>query len=153
MPPLKECVELVCVLLCNGARADSRQQIAAERGKRDVIELLLDYGADPNVNVDIDCGPLARAAASGDIAMVEFLLERGADPNLFKMGCRFPLSDAALQRNLQLVNLLLEHGANVGTNNAGAFEQAHCAGRKILSRLLEQDMTAAEREKYLDRAL
>lgn len=127
--------------------------MATKHGKRDVVELLLDYGADPNLNADINCGPLTRAAASGDIAMVEFLLERGADPNLFKMGCRFPLYDAASKGNLQLVNLLLDHGANVSTSNASAFEQAILGGEKILSRLLEQDMTAAERERYLDRAL
>lgn len=117
------------------------------------MELLLNYGADPNVNVDIDRGPLAPSAASGDIPMVEFLLERGADPNLFKKQSRFPLYDAVSDGNLQLVNLLLDHGADISTNDALAFEQAIWAGEKMLSRLLELKMTAAERERYLDCAL
>ncbi|KAI9772775.1 MAG: hypothetical protein M1839_002320 [Geoglossum umbratile] len=127
--------------------------IAAEQGKRDVVELLLDYGADPNANVGVDRGPLALAAASGDIAMVEFLLERGADPNLIKKGYRYPLYDAIAKGNLQLVDLLLGHGADISINGADAFGQAIWCEGKVLPRLLELDMTVAERERYLDRAL
>src|SRR5207248_1008544 len=70
-----------------------------------------------------------------------------------KIGYRFPLNDAAADGDLQLVNLLLDHGADINTNNASAFGQAIWGGEQILSRLRELDMTAAERERYLDRAL
>jgi ankyrin repeat protein len=85
--------------------------------------------------------------------MVEFLLERGADPNLIKKGYRFPLYDATNRGNLRLLNLLLDHGADISISDARAFGQATWGGEKILSRLLEQDMTTTEREMYLDRAL
>jgi ankyrin repeat protein len=49
--------------------------------QRDVIEVLLDAGADVNAVQHAGYTPLLEAAQSGDSELVELLLERGADPD------------------------------------------------------------------------
>jgi ankyrin repeat protein len=51
---------------------------AAAAGRRDIAELLLDRGADPNGNVYASGWPLSRAYERGDEAMKQLLIERGA---------------------------------------------------------------------------
>ncbi len=51
---------------------------AALAGRRDIAELLLDYGADPNANVYASGWPLSRACERNDQALKQLLLDRGA---------------------------------------------------------------------------
>lgn len=51
---------------------------AAAAGRRDIAELLLDRGADPNGNLYASGWPLSRAYERGDEAMKQLLIERGA---------------------------------------------------------------------------
>ena len=51
---------------------------AALTGRRDIAELLLDRGADPNANLYASGWPLSRAYERGDEAMKRLLVERGA---------------------------------------------------------------------------
>jgi ankyrin repeat protein len=51
---------------------------AALAGRRDIAEMLLDRGADPNANVYASGWPLSRAYERGDEAMKQLLVERGA---------------------------------------------------------------------------
>jgi ankyrin repeat protein len=54
-------------------------------GRNDVpelLELLLDFGADANMRGINDYTPLHYAAQTGDASLVELLLTRGADPAL-----------------------------------------------------------------------
>ena len=54
--------------------------MAAETGRRDIAELLLDRGADPNANLYASGWPLDRAYRNQDSAMKQLLLNRGAKP-------------------------------------------------------------------------
>lgn len=51
---------------------------AAWAGRRDIAELLLDRGADPNANLYASGWPLSRAYERGDEAMKDLLIARGA---------------------------------------------------------------------------
>lgn len=55
---------------------------ATRKSDREMIDILLEYGADIDKNLDsfYAANPLSAAAVSGDTRMVEFLLDRGADP-------------------------------------------------------------------------
>jgi hypothetical protein len=59
---------------------------AALAGRRDVAELLLDRGADPNANVYASGWPLRNACQRNDEALKRLLVDRGAKPALY--GCR-----------------------------------------------------------------
>ena len=90
------------MLLEHGAdvAAVSRNDLAvqplnsAAAGRRlDVVEALLDAGADPNARSHAGFAPLHAAAEHGDRELVERLLERGADPSA-------PLDDGRLAEDL-----------------------------------------------------
>ena len=88
--------EMVRLLLDLGADVDERTLLgnveeavesagkplwmAAETGRRDIAELLLDRGADPNANLYASGWPLDRAYRNQDSAMKQLLLNRGAKP-------------------------------------------------------------------------
>jgi ankyrin repeat protein len=59
---------------------------AAMAGRRDIAELLLDRGADPNANVYASGWPLRNAYQNRDDAMVRLLLDRGAKPHPYMVG-------------------------------------------------------------------
>ena len=59
---------------------------AAMAGRRDIAELLLDRGADPNANVYASGWPLRNAYQNRDDAMVRLLLDRGARPQPYMVG-------------------------------------------------------------------
>jgi hypothetical protein len=84
---------------------------AVRAGSREIVELLLDHGADPDRDTARWSTPLALAARQGDRAIVELLLARGAGVNT---GLRHasPLEYAAWYRHEQLVELLLARGAD-----------------------------------------
>jgi ankyrin repeat protein len=53
---------------------------AVSRLQREVVRVLLEAGANPNVRQSAGWTPLHAAAANGDLASVELLLAAGADP-------------------------------------------------------------------------
>jgi ankyrin repeat protein len=137
------------------------EQVAAEKGLKDAVDLLIEYGADLN-NIPQDTqgmvltgkqGPLVGACGNNDLDMAQFLLERGADPNIDNIDYGCPLSCAVNSAgNFQLVELLLDYGADIVLKQ-GIFEQAVFAGEKMISRLLQQPMTTEDRKRHLDQAL
>jgi ankyrin repeat protein len=48
----------------------------------EIVNLLLDAGADPNLQDGMDFTPLMVAAMNGDFDVVKLLVERGADPDI-----------------------------------------------------------------------
>jgi ankyrin repeat protein len=118
-----------------------------------VVELLLEYGADLNMN--IDRGALTIACHIGDLTMAEYLLSHGADPRLRNLilGGRYPLYDPARTGDLQIIDLLLAHGADRNIQDGDVFAIAACGGQKTITRLLDLELSPAERQKYLDRSL
>ena len=66
---------------------------AAEFRQREIVELLLAAGADPNAQErdNYRTFPLVAAAKHNDLAMVQMLLEHGADPNAQTDGAEVPV--------------------------------------------------------------
>lgn len=70
-----------------GHRVDYRERSALTqalvKGRRDIVDLLLEHGADPNLFDGQDASPLgvALSVEEGRAEMVALLLEKGADPD------------------------------------------------------------------------
>ncbi|KAJ3528850.1 hypothetical protein NMY22_g9245 [Coprinellus aureogranulatus] len=92
---------------------------ACTSGRDDIIYLLLDNGANPNIASDspndpafVHATPLTCASVLGDVKVVTRLLECGADPNL-QVGQRDTALQAACYKSMfGVVNLLLKNGAD-----------------------------------------
>ena len=92
-------------------------------GDVNVVQILLDAGADPNV-IDreqfYEESPLSLAVKDQDAAMVQILLDGGADPNqkLDQFNEVSPLDIATEEGYPAIVQILLAGGASVPPGNA-----------------------------------
>ncbi len=99
--------------LMNAALIDDLAPVRFE-----MMQLLLDAGADPN-NMDANGYTLMDYEdVHGDVEMVRFLLDAGADPEN-PQGSHRPLPHAVTTGDTQMVRLLLGAGANPGDGVEG----------------------------------
>jgi ankyrin repeat protein len=116
---------------------------AAHLGLTEIVKLLLEKGADVNVE-DGDGGTaLHRAACMGHEAVARQLLENGADVNARrKDNVWTPLREAAGSGHEAVVRLLLENGADVSAKGKDNFLPLHHAageGHEAVVRLLVEN--------------
>src|SRR5690606_37560757 len=103
---------------------------AAQSGDLTLLELLLEYGADPSLNADDGTTPLMAAAGIGWVEgvtyewseqesydTVRFLLELGADVNAHGPDGRTALMGAAHKGRTDVVQLLVDHGADLAARD------------------------------------
>jgi ankyrin len=110
------------------AEGETVLMLTAYTGNRDAVQLLLDRGADPNVQQFRGQTALMWAAAEGHADVVELLLARGADPALSSAastkqerrppGGMTALIFASRQGKLEAALALLDGGADI--DQAGA---------------------------------
>ena len=87
---------------------------AASQGYTDIVQLLLDHGADPNApEHNAPRGhALYEAVAGNHLETAKLLLDHDADPNAPVESSGVPLSQALGQgKNEEMINLLYRHGA------------------------------------------
>uniref|UniRef100_A0A0B7JYC2 Uncharacterized protein n=1 Tax=Bionectria ochroleuca TaxID=29856 RepID=A0A0B7JYC2_BIOOC len=91
---------------------------AASRGHLDMVEFLLEIGADLSVpNRLKNETPLWRAASAGHLAVTKLLLENGADLSVPNYSGETLLSRAASEGHIAVTKLLLENGADLSVPN------------------------------------
>ena len=108
----------------NAGRTPSRTAImwAAVRGKREIVKLLIDHGAEINAKDDWKGNmtrpdgtegwtPLIFAADSDHEAVVKILIEKGADVNIKTKSGLTALSFAYLWKNEEMILMLKQAGA------------------------------------------
>lgn len=76
-----------------------------------VVRLLLDRGADPNLQANTGLSPLHRASEYGKIEMVRLLVERGASVEAQDEEGRTPFDVASGEHRDEIIKLLLERRA------------------------------------------
>ena len=94
---------------------------AAQQGSTEIVQILLDHGADPNMGDGWSYNPLS--AAIGNRSTMELLIKRGAKVN-DNNGNSYSLWWAAMDGKVEAVNFLLDHGANPKTNLNGRLIDA-----------------------------
>ena len=92
---------------------------AAQQGHMDIVRLLLERGADPNLPEE-QIAPkghaLYAAAANGHYDIAKLLLERGAFPNPPVESSADALSMALMRKDQRMVDLLTSYGAKRETH-------------------------------------
>ncbi len=90
-------------------------QNAAATGRMDIVRLLLEHGADPNLPEE-HIAPRGRAlyaaASGGHYEIAQLLLERGANPNQPVESSADALSMAMMHKDQKMVDLLRSYGAS-----------------------------------------
>jgi Ankyrin repeats (many copies) len=89
---------------------------AAYYGDLEMVQVLLEYGVDVNVQNSNGDTPLDYASADGhrnDARVARLLIAHGADPNTRNLDGVTPLHQASGFGRIEIVRLLIEHGANV----------------------------------------
>ncbi|KAJ7132644.1 ankyrin repeat-containing domain protein [Mycena filopes] len=131
------------LFLERGADVESRAEndygsplhAACLRGSAEVVQLLLDHGAQVNTWVGEWGSPLAAACFGGDEGVVQLLLAHGADVNV--PGTAYagtPLEAASESDYTGIVRLLLENGADVNRQTGdygGALQVAATKAEKL----------------------
>lgn len=119
-------------------------QIAARDGRKELVDILLEYGANTNSPPARDSGATALqfAAIGGSLGIAYLLLENGADVNAASAAVkgRTALEGAAEHGRIDMVQLLLNAGANIHDAGQVQYDRAlslaskneHHATRQIL---------------------
>ncbi len=139
-------LEMAGMLLYAGANLEATTRIgqhtplhvAGRSGEAEVVQALLEAGADPHAESSSGATPLHLAAQAGNAAAVAALLDHGADVNARERTWgQTPLMFAAASNRLGPVNVLMERGADldVATNIVDlpaldAMDRAAAARRK-----------------------
>ena len=96
-------------------------EVAVESGNIEIVSILLESGANPNIIGSKGATPLQRASKNGHIAIVEKLIKYKADPNQVGVSGWTPLILASEQNYPKIVEILLSAGADVNVTMAGGW--------------------------------
>jgi ankyrin repeat protein len=86
---------------------------AARNGQADLVNLLIDSGANMNAITKDGWTALVHAIDNKHVETAQLLLERGADPNLTEDGCSPALPTAAGYGFVDLVRTILDRSNNI----------------------------------------
>lgn len=95
----------------------------------DIVQLLLQHNADPNLNDRHGESPLYKAILMGESDIARVLLIYGANPNFGRIihGDQPLLNTAIWRHNQDMVKLLLQYGANPNIQNHAGDTPLHRA--------------------------
>ena len=96
-------------------------EAAVELSNIEMVSILLESGANPNIIGSKGSTPLQRASKNGHIAIVEKLIKYKADPNQVGVSGWTPLILASEQNHPKIVEILLSAGADVNVTMAGGW--------------------------------
>lgn len=124
-------VELTQLLLANGAdpslsipeHDETPISFAIKEDQEDIVEMLLEHGADPNQTCSYNNKPIFLAIERNNIDITKNLLDKYANPNQVLANGNTVLTFAIKQENINIVNMLLNYGADV--HQTASFDLGH----------------------------
>ncbi|XP_058793280.1 serine/threonine-protein phosphatase 6 regulatory ankyrin repeat subunit B-like [Phymastichus coffea] len=90
---------------------------AASSGGTNVVEILLDYGAEINIRSIIGSTPLFESAKLQDSSITKILIDRGADLQIYDDDKRHPIHVACKAASFQNIHLLLQFDADLNAED------------------------------------
>ena len=149
------------IYLTNGNDKSAPLFEAAERGHKEVVELLLKAGADPDKYSSQGSTPLNLAADRGYKEVVQLLLNSGADPDKTDSHGNTPLQKASVEEHEDVVKMLLEKGAKTDITNQRGWTPLYYAShnnntdvvRLLLNSGADQNVANAKTTALLTAAL
>jgi ankyrin repeat protein len=131
--------DIVAYILDMGAAVDastdygSALHVAADNEYEEVVRLLLNRGADPNLKDDWQQVPLHNTTQNKNQTIAELLIDSGADINAQDHKGRTPLHRC---KSLAVAKLLISKGADVNAVDSSGYTALHWAGtpREIVDR-------------------
>ncbi len=109
------------------ARGYTLLMIAAYHDQREMVELLLDHGADVDAADTSGNTPLMGLCFKGHADLAATLLDRGADANARNGSGATPLMLAAMFHQPAIMRALLDHGADASLANGQGHTAADLA--------------------------
>ena len=97
--------------LLSQERRDEELIKQSGKGNKEVVEMLLDAGADPSVQDELGNTASVLASENGHKEVVEMLLNVGVDPNVQDKYGETALMLALANGHKEIVNLLKKYGA------------------------------------------
>uniref|UniRef100_A0A8C2XQ53 Poly [ADP-ribose] polymerase n=1 Tax=Cyclopterus lumpus TaxID=8103 RepID=A0A8C2XQ53_CYCLU len=111
-------------------------------GRKDVVEHLLQTGANVHARDDGGLIPLHNACSFGHAEVVSLLLCQGADPNARDNWNYTPLHEAAIKGKIDVCIVLLQHGADPNIRNTdgkSALDLADPSAKTVLTGEYKKD--------------
>jgi len=90
---------------------------ASESGRLNVVQYLVEHGANINARTKFENTALMGASLFGHLDIVKYLIKHGANVNNQNAGGETALMRAAGQKHLDIVKYLILYGANIDTSN------------------------------------
>ena len=102
-------------------------QAAARTGELEIVESLIERGADVNAPGGLDGNALQTAVAGGHLRVAEVLLEHGADVNAQSEYYSSSFQCATADGHLEIAKVMLKYGAHLNTQNDSRLTPLHNA--------------------------
>lgn len=103
------------------AKGNTLLMLASYHGHPATVDVLLEYGAEPDRRNLRQQTPLGGVAFKGYVEVASLLLDAGADLNADQGGGTTPLMLASLFGRTDMVRLLQQRGADAATRNRWGF--------------------------------
>uniref|UniRef100_A0A674EWY0 Poly [ADP-ribose] polymerase n=1 Tax=Salmo trutta TaxID=8032 RepID=A0A674EWY0_SALTR len=123
-------------------RKSTPLHFAAGFGRKDVVDHLLQTGANVHARDDGGLIPLHNACSFGHAEVVSLLLCQGADPNARDNWNYTPLHEAAIKGKIDVCIVLLQHGADPNIRNTdgkSALDLADPSAKAVLTGEYKKD--------------